>query len=189
MKTNVMLAAAVFATAFFATGAAAQTTAPTVSQIPPPTAVVSPASPMPTPNSIIYIPRLPTPAELSNAAAVQGLSIEKMEQTGDHITVLYRYADGQFNTVAYQLLPTPGAGGPAPATPAAVVPAATTTVVYPAPSYYYYDPFYYPWPWPWFGPVSFRVGVGYGYGHFRGGYIGAGHGFRHHGGGHGFRHR
>ncbi len=189
MKTNVMFTAAVFATAFFATGAAAQTTAPTVSQTPPPIAAVSPASPMPTPNSIIYIPRLPTPVELSNVAAAQGLSIEKMEQTVDHITVVYRYADGQINTVAYQLLPTAGAGTPAPAATTTVVPAATTTVVYPVPSYYYYDPFYYPWAWPWFGPVSFHVGVGYSYGHFRGGPVGVGRGYRHSGGGHGFRHR
>lgn len=183
MKTNMMFAAAVLATALFATGAAAQPAAPTDSQIPPPIAAVSPASPMPVPNSVIYIPRLPSPVELSNAAAAQGLAIEKMEQTSDHITVVYRYANGQTNTIAYQLLPTPGVTT-AP-TPATLVSAATPTVVYPQPTYYYYDPYYYPWAWPWFAPVSIGIGFSHGYGgHFHGGY-----GFRHFGGPRGFHHR
>ncbi len=186
MKTNMLFTAAVLATALFAAGAAAQPAASMDSQNPPPTAAVSPASPMPAPNSVIYIPRLPTPVELSNVAAAQGLSIEKMEQTSDHITVVYRYANGQTNTVAYQLLPTPGATtAPAAAT---VVPAATTTVVYPQPAYYYYaDPYYYPWGWPWFAPVS----IGIGFGHFYGGHFGghySGH-FGGHYGGPGFHHR
>lgn len=197
MKTNSMFTVAVLAATLFAAGAAAQTATPTDSQTPPPTAAVSPASPMPTPNSVIYIPRLPTPVELSNVAAAQGLAIEKMEQTSDHITVVYRYANGQTNTIAYQLLPTPGVTtAPAmatvvPAATATVVPGATPTVVYPQPAYYYYDPYYYPWAWPWFAPVSIGIGFGYGYGgHFYGGHFGGGHfGGGHFGGGPGFHHR
>ena len=114
---------------------------------------------MPAPNSIIYIPRLPTPAELSNAAAAQGLTIAKMEQTSDHITVVYEYSNGQTNTICYQLLSTAGVatapGAPAPASSAtAVVPASTTTVVYPDPGTITTTPIYYPWGWPWYGPVS-----------------------------------
>ena len=188
MKTNSIITAVVFTTTLFATGAVAQTTAQAagspVGQTPPPPAIVSPASPMPAPNSIIYIPRLPTPAELSNAAAAQGLTIAKMEQTSDHITVVYQYANGQINTISYQLLSAagvvPAPGAPAPAVATAVVPAYTTTVVYPDSGYYYYDPFYYPWGWPWYGPVSLSLGFGYNYGHFGGGHFwGGGPGFRH----------
>jgi hypothetical protein len=179
MKTNSIITTVVFTTTLFATGAVAQTTAQTagspVGPTPPPTAIVSLASPMPAPNSIIYIPRLPTPAELSNAAAAQGLAIAKMEQTSDHITVVYQYANGQTNTIAYQLL---SAAGMAMA-PGAPAPAYTTTVVYPDSGYYYYDPFYYPWGWPWFAPVSLRLGFGYNYGRFGGGHFGGGPGFRH----------
>lgn len=191
MKTNSIITAVVFTTTLFATGAVAQTTAQTtaapVAPTTTPAAIVAPASPMPAPNSIIYIPRLPTPAELSNAAAAQGLTIAKMEQTSDHITVVYQYSNGQTNTISYQLLSAAGVatapGTPAPAAVTAMVPASTTTVVYPDAGYYYYDPFYYPWGWPWYAPVS--LSLGFGYGHFGYGHVGYGH----FGGGPGFRHR
>jgi hypothetical protein len=190
MKTNPIFSAVVLATALFATGAVAQTD----NQTPVPAAPAAPAM-VPTPNEIIYIPRLPDPAELTNAAAAQGITVERIAQTGAQVTVIYRYADGQVHTVAYQLLPAAGSApaiGSAPATAMTAVPAATTTVVYaaPTPAYYYYDPFYYPW--PWYGPVSFRIGLGYSYYHFGGGsgfrHSGGGSGFRHFGGGPGFRH-
>jgi hypothetical protein len=177
MKTNPFFAAVVLATAFLATGAVGQTSDQTTPPAAPATAPSPPAmapSQMPTPNVIIYIPQLPNPTELANAATAQGLAIDKMVQTSTQIIVVYKYANGQTNTVAYQLLPVAGAApGAAPVAPAAsptVVPAATTTVVYAAPGYYY-DPYYYsPWPWPWFAPVS--VGIGFGY------YHGGGYGFR-----------
>jgi hypothetical protein len=178
MKTNPFFTAVVLTTAFLAPGAVAQTSTPTT----PPAATATVASPMPTPNTIVYIPQLPNPTELANAAAAQGLAIEKIVQTSAQIIVVYKYGNGQTNTVAYQLLPVAGAAPtvPVPAATTTVVPAATTTVVYasPAPAYYY-DPYPYYYPWSWFAPVSFSVGIGYGY---HGGY-----GFR--GGYYGFRHR
>jgi len=191
MNTNSIIATAALTTALFATGTFAQTTetaaAPAANQTPAPAAAISPASPMPAPNSIIYIPRLPTPAELSGAATAQGLTIAKMEQTSDRITVVYQYANGQMNTVSYQLLgsagvaPTPVAS--ATPTPTAVVPA-TSTVVYTAPAYYG-DPYYYGygWGWPWYAPVTVGLGFGFHTGHFYGGHWGG------HFGGHGFNHR
>jgi hypothetical protein len=129
---------------------------------------------MPTPNQIIYIPQLPNPGELANAAAAQGISVEQINQTSTQITVVYKYANGQTNTICYQLLSAAGAA-PAVASATTVVPA-TTTVVYaaPAPTYYYNDPYRYSW--PWFAPVSiglgFDLGRGFhgGYGGFHGGY-------------------
>jgi uncharacterized membrane protein YgcG len=190
MKTNPFFTAVVLTTAFLAPGAVAQTSTPTT----PPAATATVASPMPAPNTIVYIPQLPTPAELANAAAAQGLSIDKIVQTSAQIIVVYEYANGQTSTVAYRLLPVAGSAPVAPATttvaPAvAVAPAVTcaevpTTVVY---SPYYYDPGYdSTWPW-WFVPFSF-VGVGYygGYGHGGGGYGhggGYGGGYGHGGGG------
>ena len=185
MNTNSTIATVAFTTTLLAGGAFApsteQTTAPAASPAAPAVAAVAPASPMPAPNSIIYIPRLPTPAELSSAAAAQGLAIAKMEVTGDHITVVYQYGNGQTNTVSYQLLSSAGAPAATAAVPTAVVPA-TTTVVYQQPGYYY-DPFYYGWGWPWYGPVAIGLGFSYHYGHFYGGHGGG------HFGGPGFHHR
>lgn len=177
MKTNPFFAAVVLSTAFLASGAVAQTSTPTT----PPAATATVVSPMPTPNTIVYIPQLPNPTELANAAAAQGLAIDKIVQTSAQIIVVYKYANGQTNTVSYQLLPAAGA---APATTTTVVPATTATVVYASPSpAYYYDPYSYYYPWPWFAPVAFSVGIGY---HGGWGYYG-GYGFR--GGGWGFHHR
>jgi hypothetical protein len=193
MKTNSLITPVVLATALFAVTAVAQTAAPAAT--PTPAAMASPAGPMPAPNSTIFVPRLPTPADLSNAAAAQGLAIAKMEQTTDHITVVYQYADGQTNTIAYYLLSAAGSaiapGAPAPVSATVVVPATATAVVYPQPVYYY-DPFYYGYEggWPWYAPVSLSFGFGYNYGHFGGGHYGGGHyGRGHFGGGRGFHHR
>jgi hypothetical protein len=186
MKKNPIFTAVVLATALFATGAIAQTN----NETPVPAAPAAPAM-APTPNEIIYIPRLPDPAELTNAAAAQGITVERIAQTSAQVTVVYRYADGQVHTVAYQLLPAAGGAPTAAGTVMTTVPAAPTTVVYaaPSPAYYYYDPFYYPW--SWYGPLSLRIGLGYGYYHFGGGYrhFGGGRGFYHSGGGHGFHRR
>jgi len=185
MKTNPFFTAIVLTTAFLVPNAVAQTS----DQTTPPAATATVASPTPTPNTIVYIPQLPNPTELANAAAAQGLAIEKIVQTSAQIIVVYKYANGQTNTVAYQLLPAAGAAPTVPAATTTAVPAAMTTVVYaqPAPAYYD-DPYYYPW--SWFTPVAFNVGIGYGYhgGYgFRGGFgYRGGYGFRN--GGYGFRH-
>jgi hypothetical protein len=184
MKTNPFFAAVVLSTAFLASGAVAQTS----DQTPPPAATATVASPTPAPNTIIYIPQLPNPTELANAAAAQGLVIEKIVQTSAQIIVVYKYANGQTNTVAYQLLPVAGTA-PAttttvvPATATTIVPATTATIVYASPSpAYYYDPYPYYSPWPWFAPVAFSVGIGYhgGWGSHGGWGHHGGHGFRHH---------
>lgn len=190
MKTNSLFIAVVLATAVFAGGAVAQTD----NQAPAPAAPS--AALVPTPNEVIYLPRLPEPTELTNAAAAQGITVQQIAQTSAQVTVVYKYADGQTHTTAYQLLPV---ASNAPMTTIAAAPTvagAPTTVVYATPApvyvtpgYYYYDPFYDPW--PWFGPVSFRVGLGYGFHNFGGGFrhFGGGSGFRHFGGGGGFHHR
>jgi len=188
MSTNSIISTIVVTTTLLTAGLSAQTDTPAPAT-PGPVVAASPASPLPPPNSVIYIPRLPTPAELSNAAAAQGLAIDKMEQTSNQITVVYKYSNGQINTVAYQLLPTAGNAPTVLASPAQVVTAPNPTVIYtsPAPAYYY-DTYDYGWPWLW--PVAFDFGIGY---HFHGGGFGYRHfgGFGHggfHGGGHGFHH-
>jgi hypothetical protein len=132
------------------------------------------ASAAPQASQIVYSPRLPSAAELTNVAAAQGLTIDKIVQTSSQMTVVYRSANGQTNTVAYLLLPAAGASTVAVAT---TTPA--PTVVYAQPSYaqvapaYYYDPFYYPsyYAGPWYGPVAIGIGLGFG---FHGGFHGGG---------------
>ena len=151
--------------------------------------VSSPVSPSPyvaptvapstavTPNQIVYAQRLPSVPELTNAAAAQGLTIEKIEQTSTQITAVYRYGNGQINAVAYLLLPSAGVPASPVVTPSTPPPA----VVYQAQprvayydDYYDYGPAYYPN--YWYPPVSFRFGLGFGYHNgYHGGYGG---GFR-----------
>ena len=154
----------------FAVVAARAQTVPTT----PAPVLDSPAAPAP--SQVVYAPRLPSAVELTNVAAAQGLSVDKIVQTAAQITVVYRSANGQTNTVAYQLLPT--AGAPA-ATVVAAPPPPRVVYVQPAPRYYYdpfYDPFYYSGYYgsPWYGPVSLSLGLGWGF---------------HGGGGHGGHHR
>jgi hypothetical protein len=130
-----------------------------------PAPIVAPeANPAPAPNQFVYTPRLPSVADLSNAASAQGLTVDRIEQSATQIVAVYRNASGQTNTVAYQTLPPTTATTATTTTP-------PPTVVYestPRVVYYYdgYDPFYYPY---WYAPFSVRVGLGYGY-HFHGGY-------------------
>ena len=188
MKTNSSLTAIVLTTTLATATAIAQATSP-VSPGSPATPEAAPAvvvNPLPTPNQIIYLPQLPSAATLVNVAAAQGLSIEQINQTSTQITVVYKYANGQTNTICYQLLSMAGVA-PVPAGAAPVVVPAQTTVVYerPAPAYYY-DPFYYPW--PWFAPVAIDLGFGFGGGYYHGGgFHGGFHGGGFHGGGHGWR--
>lgn len=181
MKTHTIIGTVALATAFLTTGMLAQTAAPQPPAAPQTTAI-SPASPMPAPNSIIYVPRLPTPTELSQAAAAQNLSIQKIEQTSSRITVMYQHADGSTTTVAYELLATATAApAPAPTSTTTVVRSPPARVIYTSPSWYYggyYDPFWDPWPW-YGGPVSVSLGLGYVWG---------GGGFHHRDFDRGFRH-
>lgn len=161
------------------TGAsAAQTSAPTVQQ---PSPVSQAAQALPAPNQIIYAPRLPNPSELTSAAAAQGLAVDQISQTANQVTVVYRYSNGQTNTVAYQLLPTataPTTTVVAPSPAPTVVYQTTPQVIYEtSPRVIYYDR-YDPWPNYYYPPVSLNLGFGY-YRGWGGGWHGGGH-YGHH---------
>jgi hypothetical protein len=135
----------------------------------------------PTPTSAaqtVYTPKLPTPEDLTSAAAAQGYTIERLVQTGTQVIAFYRTPNGQSTTVAYQSLPPAGpapAANPAPA-PARVVVTAPPPVVYETvPRVVYYDDYYpsYYYPRVWYPPVS--LSFGFGYHSFRGGYHGGYH--------------
>ena len=195
MKTRFAIAVAV-SSFVFALGAHSQPTTQTVvsssDTTAPSVAPVAAPSPAATPNQLVYAARLPSVAELTNAATAQGLSIDRIEQTSAQITVVYRYGNGQTNVVAYLLLPAAGAATspiPTPSAPPAVVYQPAPTVVYqPAPRVVYYDgygygPAYYPY--YWYPPVSFSVGLGFNFhdgyhGGYGGGFHGGGHGGYHH---------
>ena len=146
----------------------------------------------PAPNELIYVPAIPTAAELSQTAVAQGQTIASIRQVNGEEIVTYRLSDNRVNIVAY--LPLSAAGSAAPAasgaatlvpTPSTAAPAVGPAVVYesPSPDYSYDYPDYYPWGW-YSGPY---FGFGYGYGYGRGyGYGGRGFGYRgggFHGGG------
>lgn len=130
------------------------------------------------PTQIVYTPKLPTAAELTNAAAAQGYTVERIVTTANQVVAFYRTSNGQATTVAYQALPPSGTTTTAaPVTaapaPAVVVTAPPPTVVYEtAPRVVYYDyPYYY-------GPVWYpSVSVGFGFRSYHGGYFRGG--FRH----------
>lgn len=139
-----------------------------------PESAASPAAPAPAPDRTIFAPRLPSPAELTEIAAAQGQTIERIEQSASQVTVVTKAADGRVTTVAYQLLSTAG-NAPARVAPA---PRATVTnvvvqddepdVVYvPRYRYYSYDPVWDYWP-----PLALGIGLGWT---FHGGYHGHGH--------------
>lgn len=143
------------------------------------------ATQLPTPNQIVYAPRLPSAGELTAVGTAQGLTVERIVETSAQITAVYRSTDGQTLTVAYQLLPTaatpvglrtttPPPPAPVAAPPAVVYYTPPERVIYYETPFYggpYYDPSY-----AWYPPVSFRLGANYG---FRGGDGYRGHGRRH----------
>jgi len=188
MKTNSILTAIVLTTTFLVTTMTTAIAQPAGSG----TLVAAPvsvANPTPTPNQVIYLPQLPSATALANAAAAQGISVEQINQTNAQITVVYKYNNGQTNTICYQLLSAMAAAPVlAGATTTVAVPA-QTTVIYdrPAPAYYY-DPFYDPW--PWFAPITIGLGFGFNGGFYQGGYYHGGgfHGGGFHGGGFHGRH-
>ena len=148
-------------------------------------------------NRVVYLAKLPTPAELMKGAQVQGIRIRRIDQATDRMVVAYEYSGGRTVTFAYTLL-SAAAEYPVAVTSTGSVPAPAGTVVYsqPAPptqvvygqptaiyysspryvGYYDYDP-----AWDFWGPLALGVGIGWvGHG---GGWHGGGHGW--HGGGHG----
>jgi hypothetical protein len=178
MKTK-LIPAFLLTAGLLALGAQAQTAAPAAD-----------AAAVPAPSRIIYSPRLPSPGELTNVAAAQGIGVEKIDQTATQITVTYKLANGQLNTVAYQLLPSAGSTAQSTAATTVAVPTspaptvvyaqASPTVVYtqPYPYSYYYagDPYYSPW--GFYGPLAVGIGLGFGFhgGYYHGGGFYHGHG-------------
>ena len=149
------------------------------------------------PNEVIYLPQLPTAADLSRTAAAQGQTLSRIEQTSGQVTAVFANANGQTSVISYQILPgQPGATAapdqqilsPAPVTmaqPSTPAPAVgqmqtapPTTVVYGADAAAYpYD--YYPG-YGYYGPWYPAIGLGWGWGWgYRGwaGYRGWGYGF------------
>lgn len=110
--------------------------------------------------TLVCVPQLPGAVELVKAAAAQGMTVVKIEQTAEQVTAVYKMPDGRQMTVIYQPLPEEERA-----------PAATTTVVYsrPAPVYYptYYPTYYAGYGWPWYSPVALSIGLGFGYHHWR----------------------
>lgn len=175
MKTHACFAAvALVAVAFAGNLSAQQATAESPSApAAQPEAARAPVSPPL--NQIVYSPQLPTAQDLSNAAAAQGLTIDRIEQTATQVTVVYKTQNGLTTTVSYQLVPR--ATGTAstlvlPTTPApAIIYSDSPRVVYRYDPYYAYDPFYYS---PWYPYPRISLGIGFGYGfrgtYYRGGY-------------------
>jgi hypothetical protein len=175
MKTSLFLVATVLTTSSFATSGVVEsvhsTTAPSVEM-----------EALPSPNQIVYLPRLPSATELTNSAAAHGLIVDRMVQTANQMGVVYRTATGQTNVVSYQLLPAAGVPG-TPVMPSVNMPTTPApTVVYAqaAPTYVYrygysnYDP------WYWYAPVAIGLGLNFShYGYHHGGAYYHGGGFRH----------
>ncbi len=131
-----------------------------------PAAFAQPGNPaLPTPNAVVYVQQLPTPAELAKYAAAQGMTVAQISQTSNQITIVYKLVDGKTNTVAYQPLSAVDATEAAARTVAVPTPAPTTTVVYTTPAPVYaspaYSPFYDPY-WGWYAPVGISLGFGFG---------------------------
>ena len=175
MKTK-LVAFFVSSTALLVGGARAQTVQPTAPAPVPPAMAPSAATVV---NQTVYSQRLPSVNELSSAAAAQGLTVERIEQTATQITVVFRSANGQTTTVAYLLLPGAGSGvatGSPAANAAVVTPTTPPPAVYyvPAPRVVYYEdygPAYYGYPYAgyWYPPVSIGLGFGFRSGGFHGG--------------------
>lgn len=136
-----------------------------------------------TPNQTVYTAHLPTVQEITDAAAARGTNLTRVEQSDSQIVATYQLANGQTQTVVYQILPTAGKSGSATlmtTPPPAVVYVPRSRVVY-YDTYPSYDP------WYWYPPVSLSFGFGFYGGPRFGGYR---HGGYYRGGfGHGFYHR
>jgi hypothetical protein len=165
MKTHKFTAAAIIAAAL-CTAALAQPASP----------------PAAAPNEVVYVPQLPSAADLSKAAAAQGITVSQIDQTSSQVLVTYKYSNGAVNTVSYQPLSAAEGGATgAVATPTTPAPAVATgsTVVYTtaAPAYYYDYPYYgYPYYYGWYPPVSIGLGFGFHGGFHGGGFRGGFHG-------------
>jgi len=188
MKRLILLPALLLAAAFSGPLNAAEETA---SPAPAPALDVTEPAVI---DHVVFLARLPTPAELMKGAETQGTPIARMDQTADRILVVYQYAGGRTVTFAYTLLSSAGSAvapvsQQSSAANYSLAPAPATTVVYTQPDRVYYSPRYvryYDPAWDFWAP--FAVGVGFGWlgghhGGYYGGHYGGGYG-GHHGGRH-----
>jgi hypothetical protein len=190
MKTSFLVPAALLAAAILSPLALAQNNGTAA-----PGAAVSAAPENIAIDHVIYLARLPAPAELVQGAEAQHAKIDRMDQSSDRIVVSYSYANGRTVTFAYTLLSAIGAQpattfttgqpavGPGAVTYAAA-PSQPSTVVYTSPQQVYYTPAYstyYDPVWDFWAPLAVGVGLGWGW---HGGWHGGGwHGGGWHGGG------
>ena len=127
------------------------------------------------PNQTIYVPRIPSPLELTKVATAQGSSVNQIVQSADSITIQYKLANGQMNVVAYRSIASiegmtdsqTQVATPTVPAPAYVQAPVERTVIYTeapdyyARPYYYGDPYYYG---PWFAPIRLSFGFGWHHG-------------------------
>src|SRR6478735_7334013 len=67
-----------------------------------------PSTDLPPVDHYVYLSQLPHPDDLIHDAAVNGLTITRLDHTADHVVVSYQYPDGHTATLGYALL---GAAG------------------------------------------------------------------------------
>lgn len=204
MKTSLSFSAALFTMAVVCLPIRAEQAVASSADATSASAAVDSSAPLPaepvTFDHVVYLARLPAPAELMQGAAKQGSTIARMDQTSDRIVVVYAYSGGRTVTFAYTLL-SAAANYPVPATRATATPAPASTVVYTQttpvtqvvytqPETVYYSSRYvrsYDPAWDFWTPLALGVGIGLISGHGHG--WSGGHGW--HGGhaGHGGWHR
>lgn len=124
---------------------------------------------------VVYLAKLPTPAELMRAAELKATPIVRMDQTVDRIVVVYQYAGGRTVTFAYTLLSAAGSSSaptgsrsseanysvvtPTPAPPPPTVIYTEPETIYYTPRVRYYDP-----AWDFWAPFALGIGLGWGFG-------------------------
>jgi hypothetical protein len=66
----------------------------------------APAAPttLPEVDHWVYLSELPDPAELTQNAAANGLTVQRLDQTADAVVITYKYPDGVVGTMGYKLL-------------------------------------------------------------------------------------
>lgn len=66
----------------------------------------APAAPttLPEVDHWVYLSELPNPAELTQNAAANGLTVQRLDQTADAVVITYKYPDGVVGTMGYKLL-------------------------------------------------------------------------------------
>lgn len=113
------------------------------------------------PDRTVYLQKLPTAEAISNSAAKEGLTVDRIEQSLTRVLAGFKTSEGRTLWVAYQLVPPPVAGMsdsvpvPSGSTGKAVQRRPARVIYYDdAPYYYGYAPFWRP---------SLSLGLSWGY--------------------------